>query len=207
MTKPRSFWPSAGTRRIGSNSYKPASGPHCLLCFVVRGPALHWLEYPSGGYRVLDLDLTCGDYEGPETLAAKKAEREAKARVEVELFMNCDMKTLRGLTPAGENILRALVQDRKDGGTGVGELTGGSGAQPRDVAQWIRDNDAHPVIWHMQDRKYRFASELHAEAAADILNRSCAEKRSACGSAGCMPTILGCIRSCARPRRVISSHS
>ena len=139
----------------------------------MRGPALYWLECPSGGYRALDLVRTCEKYRGPETLAAKKEEMEAKAREEVKLFLtDCKMKTLDGVTPAGANILNALLQDRRDGGTGVGALTGGSGAQPRDVAKWIRDNDAHPVIWHMQDRKYRFASELHAEAAADILKQS-----------------------------------
>ena len=173
MTKPRSFWPSAGTGRIGSNSYKPASGPHCLLCFVVRVPALHWLECPSGGYRALDLHLTCGDYEGPATLAAKKEEMKEKARDEVLLFLDeCEMKTLDGVTRAGANILNALVQDRRAGGTGVGALTGGKGAKPRDVAKWIRDNSAHAVIWHMPDRKYRFASELHAEAAANMLKQS-----------------------------------
>ena len=173
MTKPRSFWPSTGTGRIGSNSYKPASGPHCLLCFVVRGPALHWLECPSGGYRALDLVLTCKEYKGPATLAAKKEEMKAKAREEVLRFLKgCKMKTLDGVVPAGENILNALVQDRRAGGTGVGALTGGSVVLPKDVAKWIRDNSAHAVIWHMPDQKYRFASELHAEAAVDILKQS-----------------------------------
>ena len=170
MTRPRSFWPSAGTGRIGSNSYKPASGPHCLLCFVVRVPALHWLECPSGGHRALDLHLTCGDYEGPATLAAKKEEMKAKARVEVQRFLdNCKIND----TAAGRKILEALMTDRNSGpGKGVDELSAGSAVQPKDVAKWIRDNSAHAVIWHMPDRKYRFASELHAEAAVDILKQS-----------------------------------
>ena len=144
-----------------------------MLCFVVRGPALHWLECPSGGHRALDLHLTCGDYEGPATLAAKKEEMKEKAREEVLRFLKgCKMKTLDGVVPAGANILNALVQDRRAGGKGVGALTGGSVVLPKDVAKWIRDNSAHAVIWHMPDRKYRFASELHAEAAPNILKQS-----------------------------------
>ena len=96
-----------------------------------------------------------------------------KAREEVLLFLNeCEMKMLDGVTRAGANILTALVQDRRAGGRGVGALTGGKGAKPRDVAKWIRNNKVHPVIWHMPDQKYRFASELHAEAAVDILKQS-----------------------------------
>ena len=99
----KEFLALRGHREDGSNSNKPASGPHCfLLCFVVRGPALHWLECPSGGYRALDLDLTCGDCKGPATLAAKKEEMKEKAREEVLLFLNeCEMKTLDGVTRAG----------------------------------------------------------------------------------------------------------
>ena len=94
---------------------------------------------------------------------------EAKARVEVQRFLdNCEIKG----TAAGRKILKALMNDRDSGpGKGVEELSAGSAVQPRDVAKWIRDNRADPVIWHMPDQKYRFASELHAEAAADILNR------------------------------------
>ncbi|CAE7470310.1 unnamed protein product, partial [Symbiodinium necroappetens] len=89
----------------------------------------------------------------------------------------------------------ALMTDRNSGpGKGVDELSAGSAVLPRDVAKWIRDNSTHPVIWHMPDRKYRFASELHAEAAAAIFEAVpivLCEKRSTCGSAGCTPTNLG----------------
>jgi len=141
---------------------------------ALRGHREDWEQFVQAcGYRALDLHLTCGDYEGPATLAAKKEEMKEKARDEVLLFLDeCEMKTLDGVTRAGANILNALVQDRRAGGTGVGALTGGKGAKPRDVAKWIRDNSAHAVIWHMPDRKYRFASELHAEAAANILKQS-----------------------------------
>jgi len=162
MTKPRSFWPSAGTGRIGSNSYKPASGPHCLLCFVVRGPALHWLECPSGGYRALDLDLACGDYEGPATLAAKKAEMEKDARKEVLRFK--DQCKIAGDT--GKEILQKLL-DNRQAGKGADELC--TAAFPKDVTMWIREKGCHPVIWHTKDREYQFASELHAKVASEIL--------------------------------------
>ncbi|CAE7884655.1 unnamed protein product, partial [Symbiodinium sp. KB8] len=164
----------AGTRRL--------SRPVSLCC---------------GGYRALDLDLTCGDYKGPAMLAATKEEMKAKVAIEVQrfldsckiketaagrkilealmtdrnsgpgkgvdelsagsavlpkdvlLFLNeCEMKMLDGVTRAGANILTALVQDRRAGGRGVGALTGGKGAKPRDVAKWIRNNKVHPVIWH-----------------------------------------------------------
>eukprot|EP00439_Symbiodinium_sp_Y106_P028480 s7498_g3.t1 len=141
---------------------------------ALRGHREDWEQFVQAcGYRALDLHLTCGDYEGPATLPAKKEEMKEKARDEVLLFLDeCEMKTLDGVTRAGANILNALVQDRRAGGTGVGALTGGKGAKPRDVAKWIRDNSAHAVIWHMPDRKYRFASELHAEAAANMLKQS-----------------------------------
>ena len=88
------------------------------------------------------------------------------SNADVETFLReCEFKTLRGITPAGANILKALLQNRAGGGT-VGKLAGGSGAQPKDVAKWIRERDAHAVIWHIQDKKYQFASELHAKAAA-----------------------------------------
>ena len=63
----------------------------------------------------------------------KKEEMKAKARVEVQRFLD------------GCKINDTVL--------------------PRDVAKWMGDNSTHPVIWHMPDRKYRFASELHAEAA------------------------------------------
>ena len=146
MRRPRS-WPSTGTGRMGSSSLKPASGLHCLLCFVERGPALHWLECPSGGYCALDLVRTCEKYKGPETLADKEEEMESKAREEVLRFLeNCDINN----TPAGSKILKALMTDRNSGsGIGVDALSGGSAVQPRDVAKWIRDNNVHPVIWHV----------------------------------------------------------
>ena len=94
----------------------------------------------------------------------------AKALVEVQRFLdNCKIND----TAAGRKILEALMTDRISGpGKGVDELSAGSAVQPRDVAQWIRNNKVHPVIWHMPDQKYRFASKLHAAAAADVLKQS-----------------------------------
>lgn len=111
---------------------------------------------------------TCERYAevGEEALQAKKAEMEETAYEDVETFLrDCEFKTVRGITPAGANILKALLQNRAGGGA-AGKLAGGSGALPKDVAKWIRERDAHAVIWHIQDKKYQFASELHAKIAA-----------------------------------------
>ena len=91
---------------------------------------------------------------------------EETAYEDVETFLrDCKFKTVDGITPAGANILKALLQNRAGGGA-VGKRAGGSGALPKDVAKWIRERDAHAVIWHIQDKKYQFASELHAKIAA-----------------------------------------
>ncbi|CAE7890966.1 unnamed protein product, partial [Symbiodinium necroappetens] len=94
-----------------------------------------WKSFTSAcGFNALELVEACEQYNeagqgGPATLAAKRA----KAREEVLRFLNgCKMKTLGGVVPAGANILNALVQDRRAGGTGVGALTGGSVVLPRD---------------------------------------------------------------------------
>ena len=88
---------------------------------------------------------------------------EKRASEDVETFLrDCKFKTVDGITPAGANILKALLQNR----TGVGKLAGGSGTLPKDVAKWIRERDAHAVVWHIQEEKYQFASELHADIAA-----------------------------------------
>ena len=93
---------------------------------------------------------------------------EKRASEDVETFlMDCEFKTVRGITPAGANILKALLQNRTGGGA-VGKLAGGSGAPPKDVAKWIREEDCHPVIWHTVKREYQFASELHADIAASF---------------------------------------
>eukprot|EP00439_Symbiodinium_sp_Y106_P000872 s11198_g1.t1 len=61
----------------------------------------------------------------------------------------------------------ALLQNRAGGGA-VGKRAGGSGALPKDVEKWIRERGAYAVIWHIQDKKYQFASELHAKIAASF---------------------------------------
>ena len=93
---------------------------------------------------------------------------EETACEDVETFlMDCKFKTVDGITPAGANILKALLQNRAGGGA-VGKLAGGSGALPKAVAKWIREEDSHPVIWHTVKREYQFASELHADIAASF---------------------------------------
>ena len=113
---------------------------------------------------------TCERYAevGEEALQAKKADMEEMACEDVETFLwDCKFKTVDGITPAGANILKALLQNRAGGGA-VGKRAGGSGALPKDVAKWIRERGAHAVIWHIQDKKYQFASELHAKIAASF---------------------------------------
>ena len=118
----------------------------------------------------MDLASTCERYAevGEKALTAKQAEMEKKACEEVEMFLR-DCKFKNDITLAGKNILNALLQHRA-GGPAVGKLAGGSGALPKDVARWIRENDCHPVIWHTVNEEYQFASELHAREASKILN-------------------------------------
>jgi len=125
------------------------------------------------GYNALDLVRTCERYAkvGEEALQAKKAERDKRARDEVETFWEeCKFKTVDGITPAGENILKALLQVNAGKVADVGLRAGGCGAQPEDVAKWIREKKCHPVIWHTVTEEYQFASELHAKVASEILN-------------------------------------
>ena len=99
---------------------------------------------PSGGYNALDLVRTCERYAkvGEEALQAKKAEMEKRAGEDVETFLrDCKFKTVDGITPAGANILKVLLQNRAGGGA-AGKLAGGSGALPKDVAKWIRERGA-----------------------------------------------------------------
>ena len=113
---------------------------------------------------------TCERYAevGEEALQAKKADMEEMACEDVETFLrDCKFKTVDGITPAGANILKALLQNRAGGGA-VGKRAGGSGALPKDVEKWIRERGAYAVIWHIQDKKYQFASELHAKIAASF---------------------------------------
>eukprot|EP00439_Symbiodinium_sp_Y106_P060860 s5498_g9.t1 len=138
-----------------------------------------------GGYNALDLVRTCERYAkvGEEALQAKKAEMEKRAGEDVETFLrDCKFKTVDGITPAGANILKVLLQNRAGGGA-AGKLAGGSGALPKDVAKWIRERGAHAVTWHIQEDKYQFASELHAKIAAsfkkqiDDLSSCCEQKK------------------------------
>ena len=88
----------------------------------------------------------CERYTEPESLGTMK---------EVKKFLLCEFQTLDGIIPAGSNILTALKTNRDSGdGQGVDEMSVGLGASPRDVTNWIREKDAHPVIWHLPDSKY-----------------------------------------------------
>ena len=63
------------------------------------------------------------------------------------------------------------LANRSDDGQGVAELSSGPAVEPKDVTLWMRQKGCHPVIWHTIHKKYRFASERHAEAAAAVLIR------------------------------------
>ncbi|OLP95034.1 hypothetical protein AK812_SmicGene22840 [Symbiodinium microadriaticum] len=130
---------------------------------ALRGHREDWEQFVQAcGYRALDLDLTCGDYEGPATLAAKKEEMDKKARKEVLRFK--DQCKIAGDT--GKEILEELLANRQ-AGKGADELC--TAASPKDVAMWIRERGYHSVIWHTVKQEYQFASELHANAATEIL--------------------------------------
>ena len=115
----------------------------------------------------------CEHYTGPDFLEEARRDREATAREEVLRFLEqCKFQTVDSIAPAGVNILQALMANRKGGdGQGVAALSAGTAVQPKDVTQWMRQKGCHPVIWHPIHKKYRFASERHAEAVAAVLNR------------------------------------
>eukprot|EP00439_Symbiodinium_sp_Y106_P063652 s5498_g9.t2 len=159
---------------------------HVIVCASSDAMAI---AFDAGGaergYNALDLVRTCERYAkvGEEALQAKKAEMEKRAGEDVETFLrDCKFKTVDGITPAGANILKVLLQNRAGGGA-AGKLAGGSGALPKDVAKWIRERGAHAVTWHIQEDKYQFASELHAKIAAsfkkqiDDLSSCCEQKK------------------------------
>eukprot|EP00439_Symbiodinium_sp_Y106_P009525 s12819_g1.t1 len=116
------------------------------------------------GYNAMDLVRTCQRYAevGEEALQAKKADMDKKARKEVLRFK--DQCKIAGDT--GKEILAELLANRQ-AGKGADELC--TPASPKDVAMWIRERGYHPVIWHTVKREYQFASELHANAATEIL--------------------------------------
>ncbi|CAE7750238.1 unnamed protein product, partial [Symbiodinium necroappetens] len=137
-----------------------AGGPNRQKNFWA--PCLPWRSC-SGGFNALELVDACQRYavEGERALKAKKAEMKESAYEDVKIFLrDCKFKTdITDTTPAGAG-----------SGVDVGKLAGGSCALPQDVAMWIRAQKCHPVIWRTVERKYQFASELHAEAATEILN-------------------------------------
>ncbi|CAE7541795.1 unnamed protein product, partial [Symbiodinium microadriaticum] len=116
---------------------------------------------------------TCEHYTGPDFLEEARRKKEATAHMEVLRFLeHCEFTTNRSIAPAGANILKALLANRKGGdGQGVADLSAGTAVGPKDVTQWMRQKGCHPVIWHTMEEKYRFASERHAEAVAAVLNR------------------------------------
>ena len=138
-----------------------------LFAVSLQAPCLSWRSC-SGGLNALELVDACERYakDGEEALVAKKAEMEERARVEVQRFKNqCKVDG-----PTGHHILKKL-RDNRDANNGQGAEELCTAAFPKDVAVWIREKDCHPVIWHMVKREYQFASELHAQAAHEIVDR------------------------------------
>ena len=119
-----------------------------------------------GGYRALDLVDACERYVNQASLQEKKAQMEETAGDEVRLLSEFKIQTTDGIVPVGQNILTALKQNLLQGdGQGVVSRVAGPTVVPRDVAEWMRERDRHPVIWHMVNKKFRFASKFHADAA------------------------------------------
>ncbi|CAE7515728.1 unnamed protein product [Symbiodinium pilosum] len=140
----------------------------------LKGHAEDWKQFTAAcGFNALDLVKACGDYTGPDFLEEARRKKEATAHMEVLCFREqCKFQTVDSIAPAGANILKALLVNRKGGdGQGVAALSAGTAVGPKKVAQWMRQEGCHPVIWHTREEKYKFASERHAQAAAAILNR------------------------------------
>jgi len=117
-----------------------------------------WKRFVAAcGFNAMDLVEAC-----KISVEAKKAEMEQKAREEVQVFK--DQCKIAGDT--GEEILERLLANRQ-AGKGAGRLC--TAASPKKVAMWIREEGYHPVFWHTVKREYQFASELHANAATEIL--------------------------------------
>ena len=114
----------------------------------------------------MELVDACDRY-AKDGLEAKKAEMKERAWEEVQVFK--EQCKVHGETETGEQILTSLLANR-DGSNGqkVGRLC--TAASPEKVAMWIRAENCHPVIWHMVKREYQFASDLHAQAAHEIVN-------------------------------------
>ena len=98
--------------------------------------------------------------DGEKGLKAEKAWQEKGARREV-LWFKEECK-IDGNT--GEDILQDLLVMRKNG-KGSSQLC--ASAFPMDLAMWGRKENCHPVVWHMQNFEYQFASELHAKVAEE----------------------------------------
>ena len=99
----------------------------------------------------------------------------------------------------GEKILQELLANKK-AGKGAGKLC--VSADPKKVAMWIGEEGHHPIIWHMVNEEYQFASELHAQVAHSHLHSS-AQKNRTWGLMLSESTNLefpGASRSSARPR-------
>ncbi|CAE7353608.1 unnamed protein product [Symbiodinium sp. CCMP2592] len=125
---------------------------------TLRGHQNDWKQFVDAcGFNALDLVDACDI-----SVEAKKAEMEQKARKEVLRFK--DQCKIAGDT--GKEILNKLLENRQ-AGEGAEELC--TDASPKDVAMWIREKGYHAVIWHTVKREYQFASELHANAATEIL--------------------------------------
>ena len=119
----------------------------------------------------MNLDNACEHYDGPDWLKKRKVEMEKRARYEVTLLSEFQIRTTDGLiVPVGQNILTALKQNLLQGdGQGVDFRIAGPTVTPREVTKWMRGEYGQPVIWHVVDEKFRFASKLHADVALEVL--------------------------------------
>ncbi|CAE7938540.1 unnamed protein product, partial [Symbiodinium sp. KB8] len=139
----------------------------------LEGHGQDWKQFVAACSPAADtMHWTCEHYTGPDFLEEARRKKEATAHMEVLRFLeHCEFTTNRSIAPAGANILKALLANRKGGdGQGVADLSAGTAVGPKDVTQWMRQKGCHPVIWHTMEEKYRFASERHAEAVAAVLN-------------------------------------
>ena len=86
------------------------------------------------------------------------AELKRRATEDVAAFMEHD---------PGRLLLDALISNPAEGSAAL--LKNSKVVKPRPLAEWMRANDAHAVIWHPLQNKFFFASQLHLEAAKSLL--------------------------------------
>ena len=84
-----------------------------------------------------------------------------QAREDVRSFLNIKLKGIGDtILSAGETILRALLKEEGDESVDVSNLCAGGEVYPVDIASRVREKNAHAVIWHPFQKRYKIASDF-----------------------------------------------